>query len=122
MSNKSLQDNFSELQEAVQGYVEARINYWKITIIEKMARVGTYIFSSMLMLFSALFIFLLLALAFSFWFAANHGTITEGLLISAGVFALISIIAYLFRRKIFANSIVKNIAAVIYDDEDKTGK
>jgi uncharacterized membrane protein (DUF485 family) len=122
MSNNSIHENFSELQEAVQGYVEARINYYKITLIEKAAKVGTYMFSSTLILFSVLFIFLLLALAFSFWYASNIGSISEGLLISAGVFALISVIAYLLRRKLFANSIVRNIASVLYDDEDKEDK
>lgn len=122
MSNNSIHENFSELQEAVQGYVEARINYYKITLIEKAAKVGTYIFSSTLILFSVLFIFLLLALAFSFWYASNIGSISEGLLISAGVFALISVIAYLLRRKLFANSIVRNIASVLYDDEGKEDK
>ena len=122
MSNNSIHDNFSELQEAVQGYVEARINYYKITLIEKAAKVGTYMFSSTLILLSVLFIFLLLALAFSFWYAANKGSITEGLLISAGLFALIAFIAYLLRRKLFANSIVRNIASVLYDEEDKADK
>ncbi|MEE4215851.1 MAG: hypothetical protein V2I34_12355 [Bacteroidales bacterium] len=122
MSNNSIHENFSELQEAVQGYVEARINYYKITLIEKAAKVGTYMFSSTLILFSVLFIFLLLALAFSFWYASNIGSISEGLLISAGVFALLSVIAYLLRRKLFANSIVRNIASVLYDDEDKEDK
>jgi hypothetical protein len=122
MSNNSIHDNFSELQEAVQGYVEARINYYKVTLIEKAAKVGTYMFSSTLILFSVLFIFLLLALAFSFWYAANKGSISEGLLISAGAFALIAFIAYLLRRKLFANSIVRNLASVLYEDEDKADK
>lgn len=118
----SLQENFSELQEAVQSYINARLNYWKITLIEKTARAGTYLFSSVLVLFSALFVFLLLSFAFSYWFADHHGTMTQGLLISAGAFIVIVAIVYLLRRKLFANSIVKNIASIIYEDEDNPDK
>jgi hypothetical protein len=115
----SLQENFSELQEAISSYVNARINYWKITLIEKMARAGTYLFTTFLVLASASFIFLLLSLAFSFWFAEHHGSLVNGLLISAGAFAIIVFILFLLRRKIFANSIVKNMADIIYEDEEK---
>ncbi len=115
----SLQENFSELQEAINSYVNARLNYWKITLIEKVARAGTYLFSAMLLLAAATFIFLLLSLAFSFWFAEHHGSLVNGILISAGVYALIVFIIFLFRRKLFANSIVKNIADIIYEDEEK---
>lgn len=115
----SLQENFSELQEAISSYVNARINYWKITLIEKMARAGTYLFTTFLVLASASFIFLLLSLAFSFWFAEHHGSLVNGLLISAGAYAIIIFISFLLRRKIFANSIVKNMADIIYEDEEK---
>ncbi|MDF1571105.1 MAG: hypothetical protein P1P82_05755 [Bacteroidales bacterium] len=115
----SLQENFSELQEAFNSYVNARINYWKITLIEKVARAGTYLFTTFLVLAAATFIYLLLSLAFSFWFAEHHGSLVNGLLIAAGVYALIVFIIVLFRKNIFANSIVKNIADIIYEEEDK---
>jgi ABC-type phosphate/phosphonate transport system permease subunit len=115
----SLQENFSELQEAISSYVDARFNYWKITLIEKVARAGTYLFTTILVLAAATFVYLLLSLAFSFWFAENHGSLVNGILISAGVYALIVSVVVLFRRKIFANSIVKNIAEIIYEDEEK---
>ncbi len=115
----SLQENLSELQEAINSYVNARLNYWKITLIEKVARAGTYLFTAILLLAAATFIFLLLSLAFSFWFAEHHGSLVNGILISAGAYALIVFILFLLRRKLFANSIVKNIADIIYEDEEK---
>lgn len=115
----SLQENFSELQEAINSYVNARVNYWKITLIEKVARAGTYLFTSVLVLAAATFLYLLLSLAFSFWFAEHQGSLVNGILISAGVYALIVFILVLFRKKIFANSIVKNLAEIIYEDEEK---
>lgn len=122
MENNSLQENFTELQDAIQSYVKARINYWKLTVIEKVAKAGTFLFSTILVLLSVMFIFLLLSLAFSFWFEANHGTIVQGLLISAGMFALLAIVLYVLRKRLFVNNIVKNIAIIIYDDEEEKDK
>lgn len=115
----TLQENFTELQEAINSYVNARINYWKITLIEKVARVGTYLFITVLLLVSAIIIYLLLSLAFSFWFADYYGSLSQGLLISAGVLVILVFFLYLLRRKIFANSIVKNMADIIFEDKEK---
>lgn len=115
----TIQENLSELQEAIQSLVNAKLNYWKITLIEKLARVGTYLFITVMLLMSAIIILLLLAFAFSFWFADYYGTISQGLLISAGAFLIIIFIIFLLRRKIFANSIVKNMAEIIFEDKEE---
>lgn len=115
----TIQENLSELQEAIHSYVNAKLNYWKITLIEKLARGGTYLFTTVLLLMSAIIILLLLAFAFSFWFADYYGTISQGLLISAGAFLIIIFIIFLLRRKIFANSIVKNMAEIIFEDKEE---
>ncbi len=122
MADNTIKENFTELNDAITGYINAKINLWKVIFIEKIAKAGTYLFSAILILLSILFILLLLSMAFSFWFAAYYCTIAQGFLISAGIYTLIAIMVFLLRRRLFSNNIVKNVASIIYDEEDEENK
>ncbi len=117
MKNKTLQENFSELNDVIKRYINTRINLWKVQLLEKIAKTWTHLFVFILIIVSVLFIFLLLAFAFSFWYGSTYGNMSTGFLISAGLFALLSFIIYLLRKPLFANNVIRNIASVIFDDE-----
>jgi len=119
MKDKSLQENFSELSGVVKSYIDARINLWKVNLLENVTKAGVYLLTSIFMLVVILFILLLLTLAFSFWYeAGNHGTLTEGLLLSAGFFVLVALVVFLLRKRFFANHIIKNIAPLIFNEDE----
>jgi hypothetical protein len=117
MKNKSLQENFSELNDVIKRYLNARVNLWKVQLLEKIVKTWTHLFVFILTIVSVLFIFLLLALAFSFWYGNKYGDMSTGFLISAGIFAFLSFLIFLLRRPLFSNSIIRNISSVIFDDD-----
>ncbi len=120
MKDKSLHDNFTELSGVVKNYIDARINLWKVHLLEKVTRAGVYLLTFILIWIAALFILLLLTLGFSFWYeASNHGTLFEGFLISAGFFAVLALLVFLLRKQLFANHIVRNIAPLIFNEDKK---
>jgi hypothetical protein len=45
--------------------------------------------------------------------------LSEGFLLSAGVFVLLALLVFLLRKKLFANHIVKNIAPLIFNEDKK---
>ncbi len=117
MTNKSLQENFSELNDVIKRYLNARVNLWKVQFLEKTTKIWTHLFVFILVIVSALFIFLLMALAFSFWYGNKYGDMSTGFLISAGIFAILSFVIFLLRKPLFSNSIIRNISSVIFDDD-----
>ncbi len=118
MKKNSLTDNFSELNDMIKSYLEARIDLWKVLLLEKITKIGTYFFTAISILVTFLFIMLFLAIAFSFWYGNTYGNISTGFLISAGFFVLVSLGIFVFRKPLFSNSIIKNIASIIFSDEE----
>jgi hypothetical protein len=119
MNNNTLSENFTELYDSVKDYVEARLILFKLKSTERITKVGTYFFSSFVILSVLLFALLFLSFAFSFWYGKEYGDIAGGFLISAGFYILLAIIIYLLRRQIFSNHIVKNVSSIIFAEEDE---
>ena len=119
MENQSLSENLSELNEVVKRYVDARLRYYKVILLEKTAKAGTFIFSSVVLLVLMVTLILLLSLAFSYWFAETHGSVWEGLLISAGADLVLIIIVYFMRKRFFTGTLLKNFGKMIFPDEDE---
>ncbi len=119
MKDQSLQKNFTELNETIKKYINTKINYWKIVMVEKVYKVWASFFLFTLLVVSFLFVFLLLAFAFAFWYGQTQGDLASGFLISAGAFVIIVGIVYLLRKPLFSNHFIRKISSVIFDDEDE---
>jgi len=120
MAKQTLGDNISEFQEVINDYLKARFDYFRILLIEKVARAGTYFLTTFFLTVIFLFITLFLTFAFSFWYGKNVGSITEAFLISAGFYLVLGIIGYSLRKTLFAGNIVRNISEIVFTDEDET--
>jgi uncharacterized membrane protein YbhN (UPF0104 family) len=118
MTNKSLQENFTELNDVIKRYINTKINYWKVVLLEKIYKIWGHLFLFLLVIVSLLFVFLLLAFAFSYWYGNNIGTISTGFLIAAGGFVIIALLLYLLRKPLFSNKIIEKISTVLFDDDD----
>ncbi|MFO7670163.1 MAG: hypothetical protein R6W31_10930 [Bacteroidales bacterium] len=108
MKNKTLSENFSELNDVLKSYLAARVKLWKVLLLEKTTKAGTFIFTTLAILFSAFLCLFFLGLAFSFWYGETHGNISTGFLISTGFGLLLMALIYLLRKRIFARNILKN--------------
>nr|WP_319399291.1 hypothetical protein [uncultured Carboxylicivirga sp.] len=115
MNKLSLKDNISELNESVKDYMDVKVQLTKVNLLEKSSKVGTYFITSITLIITLLFCLLLLALAFSFW----YGNMVQGLLISVLFFAILAVIILLFKNKIIGDQVVRGLASIILDDDDK---
>ncbi len=122
MSKNKLSENFSELYDAVKGYTESRLILWKVELLEKITKVATYLITTTIVLFIFLFALVFLGFAFSFWYSKFHGSIIDGFLISAGLYLILALLVYFFRRQLFANNIVKNIAGILFSEDNNHEK
>ncbi len=118
MKNKTLTDSFDRVNHAVSSYIDARLNLLKIQFLEKVTRVGTYFLSSVFSILALFLVLLMLGLAFSFWYGEYHGNIVHGFLISAGIFFLIFLVAFLFRKSIFSDQIVRNVSGIVFEEDE----
>jgi len=119
MDNKSLSENLTELNEVVKSYVDARLKYWKVLLLEKTTKAGTFVFSSVVLLVLLLSFLLFLGFAFSFWYAEEHGSLWTGFLISAGGVGVLTLLVYFLRKTLFTRSILRNISKLIFPEDDE---
>ncbi|MFO7933874.1 MAG: phage holin family protein [Bacteroidales bacterium] len=119
MENNTLSESFSELSDVIKSYVDARIRYWKVLLLEKSTRAGTYLFTSIAVLVCLLAFLIFLGFAFSFWYGETRGSIWVGFLISAG-FALLLLLGFcLFRKRIFSRNIIRNIRKLVLPEDEE---
>lgn len=118
MQKDTFKENISELNDIMQEYLKARMNLWKLELLEKLTRIGTYFITSILVLVSILMVLMLISFAFSFWYGQNYGSIATGFLISGGVYVLLLVLGYLMRRQIFSNPIVRHISSIIFNQKN----
>lgn len=119
MENKTLQENLSELNDVVQSYLSARLNLVKVILLEKIAKIGVYLFTSAFLMVAGLGILLLLSFAFSFWYGERYGSVAMGFLIATLFYTSITFAIYGFRRQLFANNIIRNISKIFFEDENE---
>ncbi|NJK97811.1 MAG: hypothetical protein HC905_25475 [Bacteroidales bacterium] len=112
-------ESLSGLKDVLQNYVTARVNLWKIILIEKLARTGTAVITSVTVLTFTAFFILFLIFAFSFWYGEKYGSLAAGFLISGGFFLFLALIVILFRKPIFSGMLIKGLKSVLFSDNDK---
>lgn len=116
MARKSESNNgFQRLFTEVKDYVELRMEYMQVGMVEKL----TKLFSSLLIIFIT--IVLGLAMLFYLLFSLAHvlapmlGFIVSYAII-AGVFLLLAVIVFTFRKRLIINPILKLMVDVFYDE------
>ena len=118
MEKNALSDNLAEITAIVKSYVNTRIDLLKLTLLQKITRAGTYLLTFVSVLVSLFSILIFLMFAFSFWYGEKTGSLSEGFLISAGIFLFLLIVLYLLRRVIFSNNLVKIFSHILFSDDD----
>lgn len=118
MKDKSLVENVHELSDVIKNYIEARIDLWKLGIVEKIARVGTYFVSTIIISIIMLIALVFLTQAFVGWYDEAYGSSSVALLISAGFYIILGLLIFLFRKQLFTNRIVKNIAEILFAEDE----
>jgi hypothetical protein len=99
-------DNFQQLYEDVKKYVELQTEYVKVEFVEKLT-----VLLSTLLIIALVLILVIIALFYLFFSAAYLlepvlGSLSLSFGIISGVFVLLAVLLYLFRKQIIINPMV----------------
>lgn len=119
MKGKPLTESVAELKEAMGRYINARIGLVQVKLLDKFTKAGTFIITTVIIVIAVSFVLLLLALAFSYWYGERYGSISEGLIISAGFYIVLALLIYLFRKSLISNTIIRECAELFFEHKDK---
>ncbi len=119
MESNRISDNVSSLTENVKDYVNLRIDYIKILLTEKIAKLASFFLISVIFFILAMFLILFISFAFVFWFGEEVGPTFVGSLIIVGAYIVIALLIYGMRYKWFINPLVKHLAKIIMEEENE---
>jgi hypothetical protein len=118
MSDRSKNGIFSEIKDAVEENIDARLELLQIQASDKAARlVGAMTYG---IAAGSLFVFGLLFLSFvaGFYFSYITGSRTQGFGIVVGIYALLIFLLIIFRKR-FVAFISNIIIAIIFENIDE---
>lgn len=116
---RSIPENFSVLAGNIKSYVKLKLEYLKISLLEKQAELVAGLMLLMLMTTISFFILLLLSLAFVYWFDSRTGNMTLAFLLVAAIWLLLGLVVFLFRKPLLINPVIRKVFAALEVDEDE---
>ncbi len=119
MEPNRISDNVSSMTENVKDYINLRIDYIKILLTEKIARLASYFLMSVIFFILGMFLILFISFAFVFWYGDEVGPTFVGALIIVGFYVLMGLVIYWMRYKLFINPLVKKLAKIIMEEENE---
>jgi hypothetical protein len=118
MEPNSIHDNFSSLTENVKDYINLRVEYVKLLLTEKIAKLASFFLISVIFFILAMFLILFISFAFVFWFGEEIGPMYLGALIVVAFYILIGVLIYSMRHQWFFNPLVKQLAKILMEEEE----
>lgn len=98
MDDKTLSQRLADIYEKVKDYLQLRIDYLTLTVGEYVVFVMARLILVIVLFWSVFFAMLFLAGALVAWIGMSTGNWPVAMLSGAGVFFLIALMVYLFRK------------------------
>lgn len=114
-SNKNILD---DLYASLKDYLDMRIDDAKLTVTENLAVLCSRLIIFVLVTIISAIAFGFMATALSSWIGTILNSPTLGALITGGLFLLTAVILFIFRKKLFVNSLVRMFAGMIFKKKE----
>lgn len=99
----------TEIGSELKTYINLRIAYVGLQLGNRLASLVSSAITAIVLVFLLTIIVLMLSFAFVFWYAAKVGTYYHGFLIVSMVFALIGLLVYTNRKRLFIEPLLKHM-------------
>lgn len=116
--SKDLISNLNELQAALKGYFQTRLDLVKLTLIEKSSRIISIIISSLVVILISVFIVVFGAVIFVVWYYQTYHNLIEGLFIGLLMLIVVLVVFLLLRNKIVTSVMLRHFSEIINELEE----
>lgn len=110
--------SISQTKDDIEKLISLKIDKFKLQGTNALAILFSKILVTMLMLMLLVILIGILVVGVSIFIGELLGSYTLGMLISAGIVLFIILILYLFRNKLFLNSMTKLFVKLIFSEND----
>ncbi len=113
-----IEENFKDLYEQIRQIADTRIDLFKLDLVEKLSRLIYLIILFLVILIIVSIIMVFLSLTGASFFGNITGSSTLGYLIITGAYLFLFILLLTNRKKWLLNPILRQIAAVFFQNSD----
>ncbi len=117
MENK--ESKYAKTLEDLKEYINLRYDLLRLSLLEKLSKV----ISMLLIIIVSIMLAMMILIHFSFALVYKLSEIWDSkiyaFLCVGGIYLLIGIILYIFRKNIFVNPLVKQLSGILFDESDE---
>ncbi len=119
MPNDNLHDFFDENRKLVSEYLDTRLEILKLSLVRSASKtLGILAFITIICFLLLMFV-LFLVISFSWWMTSLMGSAALGYLTGSGVFILLIIICFIFKKPLFVNPFVRLFLLSSLEEEEE---
>lgn len=113
-----LLNNLTAVQNLVSEYLTLKLQLVKLSVLEKMSKIGIFLTSLVIIILAATIFFIFAAAAFVVWYGAHNQDYLTGLLIVMGAVIFLMILFLSFRRKILESFFTRTFSSILFEKDD----
>lgn len=110
---------FNNLKKEVVDYLNLRIELFKISSYEKIAKVAASLLTGLILVILLFFAIVFGSLMAGFYFSKLTGSYSIGFAIITGFYFLLFLIIAAFRKQLFNKLIVNKMIEILFENDDK---
>lgn len=110
-------DFFAELKEELKSYVKLRMELFRISLYEKIARVTAQVFIGMMMVSLFLFVLVFASMMAGFYFSQLTGSSVIGFGIISAFYLLLLLIVVTFRKQLFEKRLMDKMIEILFEND-----
>ncbi len=101
--------------EYANQYVQKQIDLLKLESAERVAKATSSLITLAVLFFLAALVFIMLSISLGFWLGTVVGSYATGFLIVTGIYALLGLIVFFFKRVFVTNPILSKVLESFFD-------
>jgi cellulose synthase/poly-beta-1,6-N-acetylglucosamine synthase-like glycosyltransferase len=107
----------SELVNSMRRYLDIRLNILKLEIMEKSSRIVALTIASVFLLMLFMLFLLFVSLSAAIYAGELLESSTLGYLCVAGFYFLLSLLFFIFRRRLFLGIVIRHMSEIFFEDK-----
>jgi hypothetical protein len=122
MNKQEFDSHIRKITRSIRQFINLKAELYSLVVVERLAKILSHFIAALIFTFSVFFVTLFLSMGFVRWFETTTGEVFLGYLIVSAFYSLMALLAYIFRRRIFFEPMLKTLTKAIFEKEDELGK
>jgi uncharacterized membrane protein YqjE len=113
-----MENDYKKVLNEVKSYATMRYDLFRLELLEKLSKIISLLLLVIVCILIAIIIFTYLSVLLLLWLEEIFCSMTPGICIVAGIYAIILGAIIIFKKKLFLNPIISSLSKIIFSDKE----